>query len=245
MWLKGLKDKIKYHLDDDFDGEGDNIMDRLPTIDEALKLKEENEKLKEEYEKLASSIIPREEGIQKLKEENEKFGNHIAEQEQELQELRVENTKIETLSACNGMQKVEIEELKEEIEKLTPQGEIKEVIQKLKEEIWRWKELPAEFGLDSRADTYNMIYKLKEEREHFNQEFHKTLQHQVDDKEQYEKEIEDLKREIPDKKGKKLSQADKELLELIWSEAEHQGPSFVPESIKAIQGKKLMKRLLK
>ena len=46
LWLKGLKDKIKYHLDDDFDGEGDNIMDRLPTIDEALKLKEENEKLK-------------------------------------------------------------------------------------------------------------------------------------------------------------------------------------------------------
>ena len=46
LWLKGLKEKIKYHLDDDFNGEGENITDRLPTIDEALKLREENEKLK-------------------------------------------------------------------------------------------------------------------------------------------------------------------------------------------------------
>lgn len=40
---------------------------------------------------------------------------------------------------------------------------------------------------------FKIIKHLKKERDFFNQEFHKTLQHQVDDKEQYEKEIEGLK----------------------------------------------------
>lgn len=40
------------------------------------------------------------------------------------------------------------------------------------------------------------IEKLKKERDFFNEEFHKTLQHQADDSEQYEKEIKSLKEEI-------------------------------------------------
>ena len=48
---------------------------------------------------------------------------------------------------------------------------------------------------DENASNEEEIKELKEERDFFHQEFHKTLQHQADDTEQYEKEIKELKEE--------------------------------------------------
>ena len=45
---------------------------------------------------------------------------------------------------------------------------------------------------DENASNEEEIKELKEERDFFHQEFHKTLQHQADDMEQYEKEIKKL-----------------------------------------------------
>jgi len=44
---------------------------------------------------------------------------------------------------------------------------------------------------DEIKSLWAAVAKLKEERDFFNEEFHKTLQHQADDSEQYEKEISD------------------------------------------------------
>tara|TARA_R100000900_G_scaffold146127_2_gene134461 strand:+ start:201 stop:1151 length:951 start_codon:yes stop_codon:yes gene_type:complete len=47
-------EEIRQKHEEEFTAEGEDITDKLPTMDEALKLREENEKLKEENEKLNS-----------------------------------------------------------------------------------------------------------------------------------------------------------------------------------------------
>ena len=85
--------------------------------------------------------------------------------------------------------------------------------------------------------SVKQIVKLEEENKKLNSDGQEQHDH-------YENEILDLKSQIPDKKGKKLSQKDKELLDKIWQEAEHQGPSFTPDAPPTEAARKLIKRLM-
>jgi len=140
LWLKGLKDKIKYHLDDDFDGEGEDI--GLPTIDEALKLKEENEKLKKEIEKLKKypfgiTYSPSDESIDES--EIQRVCDHF---NNCLKMMKEENEKIKE-AHCNAEDKAfhlftENRELKKQIpdkkgKKLSPND--KEVLKRIRDSI--------------------------------------------------------------------------------------------------------------
>ena len=50
-------EEIRQKHEKEFTEEGEDITDKLPTLEEALKLKEENEKLKEEITTLKESLI--------------------------------------------------------------------------------------------------------------------------------------------------------------------------------------------
>jgi DNA repair exonuclease SbcCD ATPase subunit len=52
-------------------------------------------------------------------------------------------------------------------------------------------------NLDMIHKVFGQIKKLKKERDFFQSEFHKTLEHQANDCEEYEKQIENLKKEDP------------------------------------------------
>ena len=52
-------------------------------------------------------------------------------------------------------------------------------------------------NLDMIHKVFGQIKKLKKERDFFESEFHKTLEHQANDCEEYEKQIENLKKEDP------------------------------------------------
>ena len=87
----------------------------------------------------------------------------------------VDQADLEELKAENKKLKAELEEKEEEVSLINSEEmENEEDIAKLKAEN----------------------KKLKEERDFFHEEVHKTLQHQADDSEQYEKEIKSLKDQV-------------------------------------------------
>ena len=70
---------------------------------------------------------------------------------------------------------------------------------KLKEENEELKETYFQRGFDAGKEEYEvdteLLNEIKEQRDFFNQQFHKTLQCQAEDTEEYEKQIKEIKEE--------------------------------------------------
>jgi len=122
----------------------------------------------------------------------EELVNHIRELEAEIKKLRASAAEEENrYQDCNESWKAhyyaEKEKLQQENEKLK---------KRIEEDH---KAVPTFLIQDMYHDTKEENKKLKEERDFFQLEFHKTLQHQADDTEHYEKENKKLKEEIAHK----------------------------------------------
>jgi len=147
-----------------------------------------------------------------------------------------------------------IEKLKEENEDLK-----KEIVnistiknKQIKKEKDKYESMCSE---QAESDCAKYINELQEENEKF-KKINKKLAEQMkvkDDnwdlamknEEELKEENENLKKQIPDKKGKKLSQADKEVLGLLMDDAISLSPLTNDEEAEKAPKYNLLKRLLK
>lgn len=192
--------KIQYEKEFAQDG-GEDVSDKLPSLTEALKLREENEKLKKDLDtnievrcNLETDVLKLASQIKKLKEENEEW------------------RKVCEDFDTPGEVSVMIDDMKDYIKELQDA-----------DAMWR-SMAKQQFGGDDGVWCATTV----------------------------EVKIDNLKNQIPAKKGKKLSKEDKELLEVIllnvekcWGPPEDEDEMTAAEYDEYINKKKLINRLLK
>tara|TARA_Y100001937_G_scaffold104601_1_gene144714 strand:- start:4436 stop:5323 length:888 start_codon:yes stop_codon:yes gene_type:complete len=261
-------EEIRQKHEKEFTEEGEDITDKLPTLEEALKLKEENEKLKEENEKLNSGysdiwfgvfnilddagidatspgkLIG---GVRTLKEENDELVEKVKEQNDELAKFKEGGVWEDITNANDGLAK-KVTELLKENKKLK------------KNECFPCSDSPPPFPEPPQGAPFlwrNAMCKHFQATGKCDYKEKCGYAHSIEEAQYYQKrctdyrvkwgekiyslnqQINELKLQIPDKQTKRLSPKDKSLLkEVIEGVGWKELPAWEPH-------KALLMRLLK
>jgi hypothetical protein len=188
--------EIKEKQEEDFTGEGIDITDSLPTIDEALFLKKENDKLKEDSGRDSILIAQ---------------GEH---------KLKIKTQYIMSLEQERGKMKEENEKLKEEIEKLKE----KKVASHTQDELpfpepplgapHLWKNAICTGCSQAHGEECGFAHSMEEALYYQKRLLRKDIK-SLEETNKFKKEIKELKSKIPANHHKRLSPYDKQLLTSI------------------------------